>query len=45
MLPPSVTATIMTGDMLTDDFGRRYQVQGAEQSDLGWRIDSQEVHT
>ena len=44
MLPPSVPVAIMTGDMMFDDAGRSFTVNGAEQSDTGWRIAVIEVH-
>ncbi len=45
LLPPSVPITIMAGDIATDDLGRRYAIDGAELTDLGWRISAQEVHS
>ena len=45
LLPPSVPVTIKAGDIVTDDIGRRYAVDGAELTDLGWRINAQEVHS
>jgi len=45
LLPPSVPITVMAGDIATDDLGRRYVVEGAELTDLGWRINAQEVHS
>lgn len=45
LLPPSVPILIMAGDMVTDDLGRRYAVDGAELTDLGWRINMNEVHS
>jgi hypothetical protein len=45
LLPPSVPVTIMAGDIATDDLGRRYVIDGAELTDLGWRINAQEVHS
>jgi len=44
-LPPSVPITITAADILTDDLGRRYVIDGAELSDMGWRITSNEVHS
>jgi len=44
LLPPSVRVTIGAGDIVTDDLGNRYAVDGAELSDHGWRISAQEVH-
>ncbi|XLV72565.1 hypothetical protein ACKZDW_07910 [Ralstonia syzygii subsp. celebesensis] len=43
-MPPSVPVVVRSGDILTDDLGKRYAVEGAEQSDIGWRINAQEVH-
>jgi hypothetical protein len=45
LLPPSVPIVILAGDMVTDDLGRRYAVDGAELTDLGWRINANEVHS
>lgn len=45
LLPPSVPITIKAGDIATDDLGRRYAIDGAELTDLGWRINAQEVHS
>lgn len=45
LLPPSVPITVKAGDIVTDDIGRRYAVDGAELTDLGWRINAQEVHS
>jgi len=45
MLPPSVPISIKAGDIATDDLGRRYAIEAAEQTDFGWRINAQEVHT
>lgn len=45
LLPPSATPEIMAGDLINDDLGRVYIVDGAEQTDLGWRIKTQELHT
>lgn len=47
LLPPSVPATVVIGasDIVTDDLGRRYLVDGAELTDLGWRINANELHT
>ncbi len=44
LLPPSLTVVINSGDVLTDDLGRRYEVIGAELTDLGWRIKAYEAH-
>lgn len=44
LLPPSVPVIFRQADVLTDDLGRRYSVESAEQTDLGWRILAQEVH-
>lgn len=45
LLPPSVPITIKAGDIVTDDLGRRYAIDGAELTDFGWRINAQEVHS
>jgi hypothetical protein len=45
LLPPSVPVTIKAGDIVIDDLGRRYAIDGAELTDLGWRINAQEVHS
>lgn len=45
LLPPSVPVTILSGDFLTDDLGRRFTAESAELSDLGWRIVAAEVHS
>ena len=44
LLPLSVPITFMQGDILVDESGRRFSVQGAEQSDTGWRLNTQEAH-
>lgn len=47
LLPPSVPGTVVIkpGDMATDDIGRRYLIDGAELTDLGWRINANEAHS
>jgi hypothetical protein len=45
LLPPSVPVVIMAGDIATDDLGKRYAIEGAELTDLGWRITASEAHT
>lgn len=45
LLPPSVHRQIKSGDIATDDQGRRFAIESAELSDLGWRLLSTEVHT
>lgn len=45
LLPPSVPVVIMAGDIVTDNLGRRFAIDGAENTDLGWRITANEVHT
>lgn len=45
LLPPSVPVSILASDMVTDDLGRRYAIEGSELTDLGWRINAQEVHS
>jgi hypothetical protein len=44
MLPPSVPLNLLAGDILTDDTGRRFMIDGAEFSDTGYRLNVQEVH-
>lgn len=44
LLPPSVPITIKASDIVTDDLGRRYAINGAELTDLGWRIKAVEEH-
>lgn len=44
LLPPSVPVVLRAGDIVIDDLGKRYAIEGAEQSDIGWRINAQEVH-
>lgn len=45
LLPPSANVTILAGDTAMDDLGRRYSIEGAESTDLGWRLSAQEVHS
>jgi hypothetical protein len=44
MLPPSVPVTLLAGDIITDNLNRRFTIEGAEITDLGWRINATEVH-
>ncbi len=44
LLPPSVPVVLHSGDIVTDDLGKRYAIEGAELTDIGWRINAQEVH-
>ncbi len=44
LLPPSIPVTLQAGDIAVDDLGRRYLFDAAEATDLGWRINAQEVH-
>jgi hypothetical protein len=44
LLPPSAVWVIKAGDFITDDLGRRYAIDGAELTDLGWRINAVEEH-
>ncbi|CAN7328822.1 hypothetical protein LJR084_001918 [Variovorax sp. LjRoot84] len=44
LLPPSVPLVIRASDVFLDDLGRRYIVEAAELTDLGWRINSREAH-
>lgn len=45
LLPPSVPVVINAGDIVTDDLARRYAIDSAELTDLGWRINANEVHS
>lgn len=45
LLPPSVTTQIVASDVIVDDQARRFVVQAAEFTDLGWRIQAVEEHT
>ena len=45
LLPPSVPVVLKAGDIVIDDLSKRYAIDGAELTDLGWRINAQEVHT
>jgi len=45
LLPPSVPLVLRAGDILTDDLGRRFAIEGAELSATGWRLNAQEAHT
>ena len=44
LLPSSIGVTIQESDVLIDDLGRKYSIQAAEQSDLGWRLVTVEEH-
>jgi len=44
LLPASIPIIINASDVLVDDLGRRYAVQGAEQTDMGWRLTTVEEH-
>jgi hypothetical protein len=44
LLPPSIPIDIKPGDIATDDRGRRFALEATELTDLGWRIQGQEVH-
>jgi hypothetical protein len=44
LLPPSVPITIHAGMHVTDDIGQRFTVDGAELTDLGWRLNCSEAH-
>lgn len=43
-LPSSTPIEVKSGDRLSDDLGRMFVVNGAEQSDIGWRINAIEAH-
>lgn len=45
LLPPSVPINIQFSDIAIDDLGRRFAVESAEKTDLGWRLIANEVHT
>lgn len=45
LLPISAPLKVQSSDILTDDNGRRFAVQSAESSDLGWRLLATEVHS
>jgi hypothetical protein len=45
LLPPSIPCTIKSGDIAFDDLQRRFAIESAELSDLGWRLMATEVHT
>jgi hypothetical protein len=45
MLPPSAPVVIQAADIVTDDLGRRYAIDSAELTDMGWRINANEVHS
>lgn len=45
LLPPSVPVTLQYADIIIDDLGRRYVIESAELTDLGWRIGSVEQHS
>lgn len=44
LLPPSVPITLAPSDILVDDLGRRFIIESAELSELGWRINANEAH-
>lgn len=46
LLPASVPSSVViqAADTITDDLGRRYAVQGAEPTDMGWRMNCTELH-
>lgn len=44
MLPVSLPVVLQAADIVTDELGRRYSVEAAEQSDTGWRLNTKEVH-
>ena len=45
LLPPSVPVVLTYSDMVIDDLGRRYVIEAAELTDLGWRIAAVEQHS
>jgi hypothetical protein len=44
LLPVSFPLQPEASDILTDDLGRRFEVTGAELTDLGWRLSANEIH-
>lgn len=44
-LPVSVPITIESTDFITDDLGRRFEIEAAELTELGWRLVAKELHT
>lgn len=44
LLPPSVPVTLLAGDLVYDDLGRRFIITAPELTELGWRINATEVH-
>jgi hypothetical protein len=44
LLPASVPVVIHASDVLLDDLGRRYIIEGAELTDAGWRMNAKEAH-
>ena len=44
LLPPSLPLVVRASDLFLDDLGRRYIVEAAELTDLGWRINCREAH-
>ena len=44
LLPPSVPVVIQSDDIITDNLNRRFSIEAAELTDLGWRIQAQEIH-
>lgn len=44
MLPRAVPAQLSASGILLDDLGRRYVIEAAELSELGWRCNVKEVH-
>lgn len=46
LLPASIPSSVIiqAADTISDDIGRRYIVQGAELTDMGWRITTSELH-
>lgn len=44
LLPVTFPVEPESTDILTDDLGRRFEVTGAELTDLGWRLSANEIH-
>ena len=45
LLPPTVPVTVQSSDIASDDLGRRFTIESAELTDLGWRMLATEVHS
>lgn len=45
LVPKFGDVILRSGDVITDNAGRRFTIGGAELTDLGWRLTAQEAHT